>query len=197
MNLLFAIILGYFLGSLPFSYLVPKLFKGIDIRTVGSGNVGATNVLRSVGPLGAFIAFAGDIAKGIIATWVALVIWGETAALFAGMFAMLGHCYSFFLGFKGGKGVTTSAGIVLVLSPAIFGILFIFQALAIGTTKIVSLSSILAAVLFPLLAILMKQSEAFVLFSLFMSLFVIYRHRSNIVRLIRFEEPTIGKKATP
>lgn len=195
MTLAISALMGYLLGSLPFSYIVPKLFKGIDIRTVGSGNVGATNVLRSVGPLGAFIAFTGDILKGIVATWIALALWGQEAALLAGTFSMLGHCYSLFLGFKGGKGVTTSAGIVLVLNPAIFGILFVFQVIAIGTTKIVSLSSILAAVLFPMLAILLKQSEAFVIFSFFMSLFVIYRHRSNILRLIRFEEPTLGTKA--
>lgn len=195
MTLAFAALMGYLLGSLPFSYIVPKLFKGLDIRTVGSGNVGATNVYRNVGLTGAIIAFTGDILKGIFATWLALVLWGEEAALFSGMFSMIGHCYSIFLGFKGGKGVTTSAGIVLVLSPAIFGILFIFQVISIGTTKIVSLSSILAAVLFPMLAILLNQSQAFILFSFFMSLFVIYRHRSNIVRLIRFEEPTLGKKS--
>ena len=196
MNLLLAILMGYALGSLPFSYMAPKLFKGIDIRTVGSGNVGATNVLRTVGWPGALFAFVGDIAKGILATWLALIIWGESAALLAGIFSMIGHCYSVFLGFKGGKGVTTSAGIVLVLSPPIFAILLAFQILAIGTTKIVSLSSILAAVLFPLLAILLDMSQAFIIFSLIMSLFVIYRHRSNIVRLIRFEEPTLGKKAS-
>lgn len=194
MNIILAAIIGYVLGSLPFSYIVPKVFRGIDIRKVGSGNVGSTNVYRSVGKVGAFLAFSGDILKSILPTWFALVYWGELAALIAGMMSLLGHCYSIFLGFKGGKGVATSAGIVLVLSPVIFAILFVFQVIAISTTKIVSLSSIIAAVLFPMLAILLKQSQAFVLFSLIMSLFVIYRHRSNIVRLIRFEEPTIGKK---
>lgn len=194
MTVLFSILIGYFIGALPFSYLVPKIMKGIDIRQVGSGNVGATNVYRAIGPVGGFFAFSGDILKGIVATWICMALWGETPGLIAGAFAMFGHCYSYLLGFKGGKGVTTAAGIVLIANPLIFMLVFVFQFAAIGTLKIVSLASILSAILFPILAILLKTSTPFILFSLAMSLFVIYRHRSNIERLLKFEEAKITSK---
>ncbi|MCK8058099.1 MULTISPECIES: glycerol-3-phosphate 1-O-acyltransferase PlsY [unclassified Fusibacter] len=194
--MIYAIVLGYLIGSIPFSFVVPKLLKKVDIRTVGSGNVGATNVYRICGAKGALVAFLGDILKGIAAVIVASNLWGYEAGLIAGVFSMIGHCYSYMLGFKGGKGVTTAAGIVLVVNPVIFVSLLLFMVMMIGTTRIVSLSSILGAMLLPVLAILLKTTDAFILFSFIMSLFVIYRHKSNIGRLLRGEESRFGQKKT-
>jgi len=187
-------VLGYIFGSIPFSYVVPKLMKGIDIRKFGSGNVGTTNVFRACGLPGAILAFLGDIAKGMIAFAIAHHLWSYEAALIAGMLAMIGHCYSFVLGFKGGKGVATSAGIILMSNPLIFALLLVIQASLIALTKIVSLSSILAAIAFPVISLAFNTSDAFVLFSFAMSLFVIFRHHTNIARLLRGEENKFGKK---
>ncbi len=193
--MLYAIIIGYLIGSIPFSFIIPKLVKGIDIRTVGSGNVGSTNVYRSCGIVYAILAFLGDSGKGFISIYIANHFWGYNAALAAALATVIGHCYTFVLKFKGGKGVATLAGTILVLNPVVTLILIPIELGLIFTTKMVSLASIISAALFPVVSYLVTKNQQFTLFSLCAGLFVIFQHRSNIVRIINGEEKKLhGKK---
>lgn len=194
MQFVFAATIGYLFGSLPFSYLVPRLVKGIDIRTVGSGNVGSTNVYRSCGVVWALVAFLGDFTKGLIATIITNYFWGYEAGLVAAAAAMIGHCYTYLLNFKGGKGVATFAGIILYLDPFIFLILAAFVLLLIFTVRIVSLASIIGVTTLAILAIALNRSQTFILFCLLVGLFVIFQHRSNIKRLLNGTEKRLTKK---
>lgn len=193
MTYIISVILGYLMGSIPFSYLVPKIAKGVDIRTIGSGNVGATNVYRLMGYPGAVMAFAGDILKGILAGIIAYHLFGYKALLVAGFSSLVGHCYSFILSFKGGKGVSISAGIVLLASFPVFAVMAVIQIGLMKSLKIVSLASIISSMALPIVAILLKQDKAFVVFSLAMSLFVIFQHRANIVRLLNGQEKRVTR----
>ncbi len=192
--MLFAIIIGYLIGSIPFSFIIPKIFKGIDVRTVGSGNVGSTNVYRSCGIGLALLAFIGDAGKGFISIAIANALWGYNAALAAAIATVVGHCYTFVLNFKGGKGVATLAGTVLVLNPMVLLVLMPIELLLIALTRLVSVASIISAAALPLVAYLVTKSPEFTLFSAIMGLFVIFQHRSNIVRIINGEEKKLGGK---
>ncbi len=192
--MLFAIIVGYLIGSIPFSFIIPKIFKGIDVRTVGSGNVGSTNVYRSCGIGYALLAFIGDAGKGFISIAIANALWGYNAALVAAFATVVGHCYTFVLNFKGGKGVATLAGTVLVLNPMVLLILIPIELILIAATRMVSVASIISAAALPLVAYLVTKSPEFTLFGAIMALFVIFQHRSNIVRIINGEEKKLSGK---
>lgn len=181
-------ILSYFVGSIPFSYLIPKLISNIDIRKEGSGNTGTTNVLRILGLKVGVFAFVGDFLKGIVPTAIGLLYFGELGGVIAAASSVIGHCYSVWLKFKGGKGVATSAGAMLILTPDVFITLFVIQFLVIFLTKYMSLASILSAALFPLFCFVYSKSITVQIFALFMGLFVIYRHRENVKRLIKGTE---------
>lgn len=194
--IIFIILMSYLLGSIPFSYMVPKYLGKIDIRHHGSGNTGTTNVVRTLGlKLGA-IAFVGDFLKGIIPALVGILLLGQVGGLIGGGFAVLGHCYPVWLNFKGGKGIATSAGILLIIVPKVFLALLFIQFFIIFTTKYMSLASISSAVLLPILSLIFGYSASTIYFSVGLGLFVIYRHRSNLARLIKGEEKklSIGKK---
>ncbi|BEP29715.1 glycerol-3-phosphate 1-O-acyltransferase PlsY [Helicovermis profundi] len=182
------IVLGYLLGSIPFSYLTSKYIGKIDIRKHGSGNSGTTNVFRTLGKKAAFIAFIGDFSKGLIATIIGGFIFGTNGAFLCGLSSVIGHCYPFTLNFKGGKGVATSAGVIFAISPIIGFILLFFQIIIIATTKYMSLASSLSAILFPFLGILFNKSITFIIYSIIFSLFVLYKHRANISRLLSGKE---------
>ncbi len=186
--MIFAIIIGYLIGSIPFSFIIPKLVKGIDIRTIGSGNVGSTNVYRSCGIVYAILAFLGDAGKGFISITIANTLWGYNAALAAALATVIGHCYTFWLKFKGGKGVATLGGTILVLNPIVLAILMPIELALIFITRLVSVASIISAALLPIVAYLVTKSPEFTLFSSAAGLFVIFQHRSNIGRIIRGEE---------
>lgn len=194
MQYLWVIIGSYLVGSIPFSYLVPKYFGGIDIRKHGSGNTGTTNVLRTLGLKIGAIAFVGDFLKGVIPTLLALKVYGEKEALVAAGVSVLAHCYSVWLGFKGGKGIATSVGLLLVLFPKVFFILFIVQFGIILSTKYMSLASISSAFLFPFLVYLKNYSIEAVLFASALAVFIIFKHRSNIVRLLNKTENKLSLK---
>ncbi len=189
---MFAIILGYLIGSLPFSYIVPKLVKNVDIRTVGSGNVGATNVSRCCGFIWAFIAFLGDASKGAVAFYIANQLWGFEAALLAAMAVLIGHCYSFILGFDGGKGVATFAGTLIILAPELF---FIFAFVLLGLlfiSKVMSLSGLTSLALLSIFAMKLDKPSTLILYLLVSGLFIIFQHRSNIARILAGEEKKLN-----
>lgn len=209
------ILLAYLLGSFPTGYILGKLLKGIDIREVGSGSTGATNVLRTLGKgPGAFVLLV-DCLKGVLAINLVYALfnlapqyinynfipenldvqlWQPWLVTLLGLAAILGHSKSIFLGFSGGKSVATSLGILLAMNwqvgLATFGIFL----LVIAISKIVSLSSIFGAVAVSILMIIFQQPLAYILFSIAGGLYVIIRHRSNIERLLAGTEPKIGQK---
>lgn len=188
-------IISYLIGSIPFSFLTAKYLGGIDIRNYGSGNTGATNVFRTLGKKAGAFAFLGDFLKGFIIAIIVKKFIGIDVAVISSALVILGHCYPVFLGFKGGKGVATAGGTVFALYPLIGIILLSTVILIVKLTRIVSLASISAAILFPVLSLLLKTHKYFLFFSILIGLFVIYRHKSNIVRLISGKESKISFKS--
>lgn len=194
MHYILIIIAAYLIGSIPFSFLVPKLLGGIDIRHHGSGNTGATNVLRTLGLKIGFIAFLGDFIKGAIPALIALSFYGRTEALIVGAFAVIGHCYSIWLGFKGGKGIATSVGIIVALFTNVFPILFVIQFGLIFSTRYMSLASITSAVVFPISVYLFGYDTHSLWFAIGLGAFVVIKHRSNISRLLSGTENKLTLK---
>ena len=197
MALVFLILcISYLLGSFPSGFLYAKFLKGIDLRYVGSGSTGATNVLRNIGKWPALIVFILDVLKGLIAVKIAYFFLSENIfQVLAGLCAITGHIWPVWLKGKGGKAVATGLGMFIAISwkvgLASFGT-FLF---VISLTKIVSLSSIVAALLLPIymLIYLGILNHPFTIFSLIISIIVIWKHRSNINRLLKGEEPRISK----
>lgn len=185
-----AIIIGYVVGSIPFSYIASKQLGKIDIREHGSGNSGATNVYRVLGRKAGAVAFLGDFVKGLVCAWLGLAIGGSDASVLCAAAGVVGHCYPFTIGFKGGKGVATSAGMIVGTHPLIGLIIAIIQLTTLKVTKIMSLASIVAAVAFPVIAILFNVSNIYLGCAVFLSIFVIFRHRTNVVKLMKGEENT-------
>ncbi len=179
---------GYLIGSIPFSYIVSQKLGHVDIRKHGSGNTGATNVYRTLGRKIGLIAFVGDFLKGALAVLIGYLMGGTDAGTICGTVAVLGHCYPFSLGFKGGKGVATAAGMVMATQPLIGLITLVVHLTTLKTIKYMSVSSIIAALMLPLLAIMLNTSDVYVGCSVFLGFFVIYRHKSNIQKLLRGEE---------
>jgi len=189
-------LVSYVLGSIPFGILMARLFGGRDVRKAGSGNIGATNVARVVGPLAGILTLVLDAAKGWFAVWIAArTMHGEAFAMaLAGFFAMLGHCFPLWLRFRGGKGVATAAGVFGALCPAAMLAAMIFFLLVVGFWRFASLGSIAAAAAIPLLVYLLWAPHlappvSVTLLSLAIAALVVYQHRGNISRLARGEEP--------
>lgn len=185
---------SYLIGSIPFSFLIPKWIGKIDIRMHGSGNTGTTNVVRTLGMKVGVLAFIGDFLKGLLPTLIGLMWLGELGGVVGGAMSVIGHCHPVWLKFKGGKGVATSAGVLIVLFPILFLTLLIFQFIIIAVTKYMSLASILSAVMLPILALLTSKSHTMVIFSVGLALFVIFRHRSNLMRLLNGTETKLIKR---
>lgn len=185
---------SYLLGSVPFAYLITRLKTGKDIRQMGSGNVGATNVLRTTGKAAGLAALILDTGKGAAVVWLGTrltgqPVWGAIAA-FA---AMVGHSFPVFLGFRGGKSVATGAGAFLVLSPfAMLCSIGVFI-LTVAAVRIVALGSILATACFPLFAWLFGTEKPVVLWGALSALLIVVRHHANIRRMLRGEEKRMGK----
>jgi len=193
MSMLIAAVAGYLLGSIPFGLVMAKLFGLGDIRQIGSGNIGATNVLRTGNKLAAFLTLVLDAGKGAIAVVIARALFGEGAAGVAGLFAVLGHLFPLFLRFKGGKGVATFLGTLLALSfPAGLAACATWLIMAV-IFRISSLSAIMAALLAPVFTFYFYHMHGAALVAV-LSLVVIAKHHANIGRLLKGEEPKIGKK---
>jgi glycerol-3-phosphate acyltransferase PlsY len=187
---------AYFLGSIPFGMLVTRLIdRSVDLRTVGSGNIGATNVARAVGKSGGILTLILDAGKGIFAlTLVPLFVEGRIAMWFVlvGAAVLLGHVFPVFMSFRGGKGVATALGIVLFLSPVAAFLLLVLFSLVVYFTRYVSLASLCAALALPPIMALLATSRHYVTLSLGMTFLVFYTHRENIRRLLAGRERKIG-----
>ena len=188
--------LGYLLGSMPNGYLAGRWLKGIDLRQCGSGSTGATNVLRNVGKGPALAVFLLDVGKGALAVLLAKSFGlNDWVHVLAGLAALAGHIWPVWLGWKGGKAVATGLGMFLGLAwPVGLACFGLFMAV-ISISRIVSLSSVVAAIGLPVLMLISGGSSAYLVVSLVASLMVLWRHRSNIERLIAGTEPRIGAKA--
>lgn len=190
-RLALAIVAAYLLGAIPTSYLVAKRVKGIDLRTVGSGSLGATNLYRVLGwrfaiPVGMFDALKGATPVAVFGPWAGTT---TTGALLLGGTAVLGHVFSVFINFNGGKGVATSAGIVLGLAPGAFGVTLAVWGIILSISGYVSLASITAALVLPAAIWLVQPSRRnMVLWFAGLAVVVVWFHRANIKRLLNGTE---------
>jgi len=191
-----AVLLAYFLGSVPFGVILATLFGGTDVRKSGSGNIGATNVARVAGPLAGTLTLIFDIAKGAGAVLLAEKLSNGSARwmMIAGIVALVGHCFPVWLKFKGGKGVATAAGVFLVLSPLACLAAVLLFLLVVIFWRYVSAGSVSAAAAMPLLVYFLWAPRhapplALAVGALAAALFIIYKHRGNLRRLLEGTEP--------
>lgn len=197
MKIILVIVICYLLGSIPFGYIVGRLFKKIDIREYGSGNIGATNAFRILGPALASLVLIGDISKGIFSIYLVRFLNIDTLSILviAGIAVICGHDWSVFLKFKGGKGVATTFGVIFsfnsvisILAVTVWGMVLIF-------TKYASLSSILSLTSVSIFMMLFKQPYEYIIFSLAILILTIFKHKDNIKRLRLGKERKIGERA--
>ncbi len=198
MNLLpplIAVIFAYLAGAIPFGLLFTRLFSDVDVRSVGSGNIGATNVLRASGKKAAVLTLLADCLKGFGPVMaVHLLFHNDGLTAVCGAASVLGHNFPVFLRFKGGKGVATGYGVILAIAPWLGLICLILWLLAALIWRYSSLAALLSFVSFPVLSIIVtSQPRPFGFLSLFLFGMIYYRHRENIKRLIAGTEPRIGK----
>ena len=199
-------IVAYLIGSVSFSIIFSKKFAGFDVREKGSGNAGSTNMLRSVGKGPAALTLVCDILKGVVA--ILLAIWigkiakdikPELLVQIAGVFVVLGHTFPAYFGFRGGKGVATSLGILLLVNWQIGLICLVFGLTIMIVTRMVSLGSVLTAILFPILTIFIPENYIvkgnYIIFGIVMAAIVIFNHRANIKRIYKGEEHRLGEKS--
>jgi glycerol-3-phosphate acyltransferase PlsY len=199
-------ICSYLIGSFPTSIIAGKLIKGIDIRNYGSGNAGGTNAIRLLGWKIGIMVILIDIIKGMVATFYIaqmghdnMVVSNEIISIWAGLWAIIGHIWTVFAGFKGGKGAAVAGGMLIILYPVAFTICFIWFLLIAFTTRYVSVASITAAILLPVLLLFMRNlvgmniSSTLIYFALFIVLLILYTHRMNIKRLIQGKENRFGE----
>lgn len=199
---LFLILIAcYLLGSVPSGYLIGKAFKGIDIRDFGSGNIGFTNVLRAIGTFPALIVLIIDITKGIVSVYLGFFfaqlmgIDYQVMGGIGGLASIVGHNWPIFLKFKGGKGVAVTAGVFLALTPIPFLLSLLVMVGIIALTRYVSLGSIGAAGSLPFFVFwLGNNARLYFFLSIVAALFILFKHRNNIQRLLRSKESKIGEK---
>lgn len=204
-------IIAYCIGSVNFSVIISKKVAGFDVREKGSGCAGSTNMLRSVGKKAAAITLLCDILKGVIAIVISIIIGNmidgvdkELLLQIAGIAVVIGHTFPVFFGFKGGKGVATSLGILLMSNWKIGLICLVFALVIIALTRMVSLGSCGAAILFPVLTLFIndsytvltdgKKGSAYLIYSVILAAIVLYNHRSNIKRLLNGTENKLSFK---
>ena len=193
MSMLLAIIISYLIGSIPFGYLVARIWKGVDIRQLGSGNIGATNVWRNLGPVAGILALTGDTCKGVLAVILARKLGNDTTVLLASLAVLGGHSYPVFLKFKGGKMVATGLGVLLATTPKVALVGLVIWLVFVGVSRYVSLGSIAAAVSVPVTMLVLKEPWQVIVFGIIASGLAIYKHSSNIKRLLNGTENKISK----
>ncbi len=203
-------IIAYLIGSVNFSILISKKMAGFDVREKGSGNAGTTNMLRSVGKKAAAITLICDILKGVASIGIAIIVGNivknldrELLLQIAGIAVVIGHTFPIFFGFKGGKGVATSLGVLLMSNWQIGLICLVFALVLMVLTRMVSLGSCGAAVLFPVLTLFINQhytvltegksGRVYFVYSVILAIIVLYNHRSNIKRILNGTENKLGK----
>ena len=206
-------IIAYLIGSVNFSILISKKMAGFDVREKGSGNAGTTNMLRSVGKKAAAITLICDILKGVVSIVIAIIVGNivknldrELLLQIAGIAVVIGHTFPIFFGFKGGKGVATSLGVLLMSNWQIGLICLVFALVLMVLTRMVSLGSCGAAVLFPVLTLFINQhytvltegksGRVYFVYSVILAIIVLYNHRSNIKRILNGTENKLSFKGT-
>ena len=187
---------SYLIGNFSSAYILGKIFKKTDIRTYGSGNAGATNALRVFGKKVGILAFILDVLKGILAIYIGGWIMGDKGKLIAAVFVVLGHDWPIFLKFKGGKGIATSLGVLLCLHLPTAIVCIVIGLLVIIKTRYVSLGSIICACLVPIIGTIMNRpfNRDYFIVTLILGVLAIFKHRSNIKRLIDGKEFKLGEK---
>ena len=206
-------VIAYLIGSINFSVLISKKMAGFDVREKGSGNAGTTNMLRSVGKKAAVITLVCDILKGVVSIVIAIIVGNiaknldrELLLQIAGIAVVLGHTFPVFFGFRGGKGVATSLGVLLMSNWQIGLICLVFAVVLMALTRMVSLGSCAAAVLFPVLTLFINQhytvltdgksGRVYFIYSVILAIIVLYNHRSNIKRILSGTENKLSFKNT-
>ncbi len=204
-------LIAYAIGSINFSVIISKKIAGFDVREKGSGNAGSTNMLRSVGKKAAAITLICDILKGVVSIAIAVALGNiisdtnkELLVQIAGVAVVIGHTFPIFFGFKGGKGVATSLGVLLISNWQIGLICLVFALVLMALTRIVSLGSCGAAVLYPVLTLFINQhytvltegkdGKSYLIYSIILAVIVLYNHRSNIKRLLNGTENKLSFK---
>lgn len=200
-------IIAYLIGSISFSVIISKKMAGFDVREKGSGNAGATNMLRSIGKKAALLTLLGDALKGVVAILVAILVGAmakdiDKALLvqIAGIFVVIGHTFPIFFKFKGGKGVATSLGVLLMTNWKIGLICLVFALILMILTKMVSMGSVGAAILFPVLVMFINtdytisEGSSYFIYSIILAVIVAFNHRSNIKRILNGTENKISFK---
>ena len=200
-------IVSYLIGSINFSVILSKKMAGFDVREKGSGNAGTTNMLRSVGKKAAVITLLCDILKGVVSIGIAIIVGNiikdlDKALLvqISGILVVVGHTFPIFFGFKGGKGVATSLGVILMTNWKIGLICLIFALVLMALTKMVSVGSIAAAILFPVLTIfltdtfIVTEGSNYFIYSILLAILVAFNHRENIKRILNGTENKISFK---
>ena len=187
-----ALLIGYLLGSIPWGILLTRIAGAGDLRSIGSGNIGATNVLRTGRKGLAAATLLLDLLKGAAAVWI-VAAWFPGEELVAGAVAFVGHCYPLWLRFRGGKGVATMMGVVVALSPMAGLVYAVVWLGLLATIRISSVAGMAAAVAAPVAAAALGRFDLVVLF-LGLALIVLWKHRENIERLVAGQEPRIGRK---
>ena len=187
------IAIPYFLGSINFAILISKTVYKTDIRSYGSGNAGATNMMRTFGKKTAFMTFGGDALKAFVSGALGYLLLGQYGAHIAGLFCVLGHMFPIYYKFKGGKGVVTTAVSMLMCNPFVFLILLVIFVIIVGFTKYISLGSIMCALLYPIILDRIEKfvngvSRAYVVIPMIIAALVVFMHRENIKRLMNGTE---------
>jgi glycerol-3-phosphate acyltransferase PlsY len=188
MKILLVILVSYILGSIPFGYIIAKI-KGVDITKLGSGNIGATNVGRYLGKPYFFIVLFLDAVKGFIPTILFKLLFGLEYGILAGLFSVIGHSYSIFMKFKGGKGVATGLGVSIALIPIETIIGFGVWFLVLMIFKIMSLASIISAISVFIVVLFLEKSSLIKIVCGIIAVLIVLRHKSNIERIIKGTEP--------
>ncbi len=199
LKIILYLLFAYLCGAIPFGYIIAKVFGKVDIRTIGSGNTGATNVYRSISkPLGVLTLIL-DLLKGFIPVYCTMVLNPDSSLLIISVafITIIGHIFTVFLNFKGGKGVATGCGVFLALNPLAILICFLVFVMVLAMFRYVSLASIMAAVMLPVSLYFLNSMHEIVIFASIISILVIVRHIGNIKRLLNGTESKIyGTKAT-
>ena len=191
MEIAVLLLAAYIIGSIPTGLIIGKLFFKTDVRNYGSKNIGATNTFRVLGLKAALPVFLGDAGKGALG--VLLFSPNPEWMIAGGLCAMIGHNWSLFLKFSGGRGVATGLGVLIALSPVVAAICFAVWAVIVKFTSFVSLGSIVAAILVPVLMYVMAEPVPYIIFGGIAAAFVVFRHRENIVRLLQGKELAVKR----
>lgn len=186
-----AAVTSYLIGSVPVGYIIARM-KGLDIRQYGSGNIGTTNVWRNLGPVPGLITFWGDTAKGFLAVWLGVSTGTANMDIICGLAAIAGHSWPVFLRFKGGKVIATSLGVLIGISYQVALLGLAVWVVVVGVSRYVSLGSVLAAVSVPVWMYWLHLEMPYIAFGVLAAAFAVYRHRSNIKRLLNGTEYKIG-----